>query len=30
MAALVHEKRVEGISDVVDQGDRDGMRIVID
>jgi DNA gyrase subunit A len=30
MAALVHEKRVEGISDVVDHSDRDGMRIVIE
>ena len=30
MAAMVNEKRIEGISDVVDHSDRDGMRIVIE
>ena len=30
IAALVNEKRIEGISDVFDHSDRDGMRIVID
>lgn len=30
MAALVAEKRIEGISDVRDESDRDGMRIVIE
>jgi len=30
MAAMVNEKRIEGISDVVDHSDRDGMRIVVD
>jgi DNA gyrase subunit A len=30
IAALVNEKRIEGISDVVDHSDRDGMRIVIE
>ncbi|HEY2012689.1 MAG TPA: DNA gyrase subunit A [Bryobacteraceae bacterium] len=30
MASLVNEKRIEGISDVVDHSDRDGMRIVIE
>ncbi|HEX7680465.1 MAG TPA: DNA gyrase subunit A, partial [Thermoanaerobaculia bacterium] len=30
IAAMVNEKRIEGISDVVDHSDRDGMRIVIE
>jgi DNA gyrase subunit A len=30
IAALVAEKRIEGISDVRDESDRDGMRIVIE
>ena len=30
IAALVTEKRIEGIADVFDHSDRDGMRIVID
>ena len=30
IAALVHEKRIEGISDLRDESDRDGMRIVIE
>lgn len=30
IAALVREKRVEGISDLRDESDRDGMRIVIE
>ena len=30
IAALVNEKRIEGISDVFDESDRDGMRIVIE
>jgi DNA gyrase subunit A len=30
IAELVKEKRVEGISDIRDESDRDGMRIVID
>ena len=30
MASMVNEKRIEGISDVVDHSDRDGMRIVVD
>jgi len=30
MAAMVNEKRIEGISDVVDHSDRDGMRIVVE
>src|SRR5260370_15704636 len=30
VAAMVKEKRIEGISDVVDHSDRDGMRIVVD
>jgi DNA gyrase subunit A len=30
IAALVREKRLEGISDVRDESDRDGMRIVIE
>src|ERR1700742_615591 len=30
IAAMVNEKRIEGISDVFDHSDRDGMRIVID
>jgi DNA gyrase subunit A len=30
IATLVHEKRIEGITDVVDHSDRDGMRIVIE
>jgi DNA gyrase subunit A len=29
-AALVNEKRIEGISDIRDESDRDGMRIVFD
>jgi len=29
-AALVNEKRLEGISDIRDESDRDGMRIVFD
>ena len=30
MAALVNEKKIEGISDLRDESDRDGMRIVIE
>src|SRR5271165_1382900 len=30
MASMVNEKRIEGISDVVDHSDRDGMRIVVE
>src|SRR6266851_5026075 len=30
MAELVNEKRIEGISDLRDESDRDGMRIVIE
>jgi len=30
IAALARDKRVEGISDVRDESDRDGMRIVVD
>ncbi|MFC1614403.1 DNA gyrase subunit A [Gemmatimonadota bacterium] len=30
MAALVREKKVEGISDIRDESDRDGMRIVVE
>lgn len=30
IAALVNEKQIEGISDLRDESDRDGMRIVID
>ncbi len=30
IAELVHEKRIEGISDLRDESDRNGMRIVID
>ncbi len=30
MAELVHDKRIEGISDIRDESDREGMRIVID
>ena len=30
IAELVHEKRVEGISDIRDESDRSGMRIVIE
>ncbi len=30
IAELVHNKRVDGISDIRDESDRDGMRIVID
>jgi DNA gyrase subunit A len=30
IADLVHEKRLEGISDLRDESDRDGMRIVIE
>ncbi len=30
IAAMVTEKRIEGVSDVVDHSDRDGMRIVIE
>ena len=30
IAELVHEKRVDGISDVRDESDREGMRIVIE
>jgi len=30
IAELVHDKRVEGISDIRDESDREGMRIVID
>jgi len=30
IAELVHEKRLEGISDLRDESDRDGMRVVIE
>ena len=30
IAELVHEKKIEGISDIRDESDKDGMRIVID
>ena len=30
MAALVREKKIEGISDIRDESDRDGMRIVVE
>ncbi len=30
IAELVHEKRIEGISDIRDESDREGMRIVIE
>lgn len=30
IAELVHEKRIEGISDLRDESDRDGMRVVIE
>ena len=30
IASMVNEKRIEGISDVVDHSDRDGMRIVVE
>lgn len=30
MAELVHEKKLEGIKDIRDESDREGMRIVID
>ena len=30
IAELVHDKRIEGISDIRDESDREGMRIVID
>lgn len=30
IANLVHQKKVEGISDIRDESDRDGMRLVID
>ncbi len=30
IAELVHEKRLEGISDIRDESDRNGMRVVID
>jgi len=30
MAALVKDKKVDGISDIRDESDRDGMRIVVD
>ena len=30
MAELVHEKRLDGISDIRDESDRDGMRVVIE
>ena len=30
MAELVREKKIEGVSDIRDESDRDGMRIVID
>jgi DNA gyrase subunit A len=30
IAALVKEKKIEGISDIRDESDRDGMRIVVD
>ena len=30
MVALVHNKKIDGISDIRDESDKDGMRIVID
>ena len=30
IAALVHEKKIEGIRDVRDESDRDGMRVVLE
>ena len=30
IAELVKDKRIDGVSDIVDESDRDGMRIVID
>jgi DNA gyrase subunit A len=30
IAEMVNEKRLEGISDIRDESDRDGMRIVIE
>lgn len=30
IASLVHDRRIEGISDIRDESDREGMRIVID
>ncbi len=30
IAELVHEKRLDGISDIRDESDRNGMRIVIE
>src|SRR3546814_13448112 len=30
MAELVHEKTIEGISDLRDESDRDGVRVVIE
>jgi len=30
IAELIHEKRIEGISDIRDESDRDGMRVVIE
>ena len=30
IASMVNEKRIEGISDVLDHSDRDGMRIVVE
>ncbi len=30
IAALVHEKRIEGIADIRDESDRDGIRVVIE
>ena len=30
IADLVREKRIEGISDIRDESDRDGMRVVIE
>ena len=30
MAELVREKKIEGISDIRDESDRDGMRVVVD
>ncbi len=30
IAALVHEKKIEGIRDVRDESDRDGMRVVVE
>lgn len=30
IAELIHEKRIEGISDIRDESDRDGLRVVIE